>query len=55
MISMVCLYVHSHCICVHRDGLEDNHAGTKLFGSGAGNCYSYPQCLQQQVSASPHR
>lgn len=34
-------------VCVHvcRDGLEDNHAGAKLFGSGPGDCDSYPQCL----------
>lgn len=40
------LYMHSY-----RDGLEDNHAGIKLFSSGPWNCDSYPQCLFQQVSA----
>lgn len=36
------LYMH-----VYRDGLEDHHAGIKLFGSGPGDFDSYPQCLLQ--------
>ena len=32
---------------MYRDGLEDNHAGPKLFGSGPGDCDSYPECLLQ--------
>lgn len=32
-------------VCIYRDGLEDNHAGTELFGSGPGDCDSDPECL----------
>lgn len=38
------------CLSVCRNGLEDNHAGTQLFGSGPRDGDSYPQCLLQQVS-----
>lgn len=35
----------SVCVRVVRDGLEDYHAGSQLFGSGSGDSDSNPQCL----------
>ena len=45
-----CLRWMMCCVCIYRDGLEDNHAGAELFGSGPGDCDPDPECLLEQVS-----